>query len=215
LIQDGIEVITPNPKTSGGARWNYLAAYGFALDRALGGLQQLAEKDAPDLAKAHAEAEAFVTELFRHVPVLDSGARGATTTFAQRGLGDVLLTWENEAALAIQEFGADALEVVVPPLSILAKPPVTIVDAVVDRRGTRALAQAYLEFLYAPEGQRLAAKHHYRPYSPEHASEADLARFPNLVRFELEAVFGSWQAAQETHFADGAAFDRIYAPQAR
>lgn len=195
LVRPGIQVVTPNPKTSGGARWNYLAAWGYALDRAGGD---------------EAAARDFVERLFRNVPVLDTGARGATTTFVQRGIGDVLLAWENEAFLAIQELGADRVEIVVPSVSILAEPPVAIVDKVVDRKGTRAAAEAYLALLYAPEGQRLAAKHFYRPRNPALAQEFK-DRFPEVKLFGIDR-FGGWQAAQKTHFADGGVFDRIYKP---
>jgi len=195
LIKPGIQVITPNPKTSGGARWNYLAAWGYAADKA-GGSQDAA-KD-------------FVSKLYKNVPVLDTGARGATTTFVQRGIGDVLLAWENEAFLAINELGPDKLEIVVPSVSILAEPPVAVVDKNVDRKGTRKVAEAYLTYLYTPEGQELAAKHYYRPRLPQLAQKyAD--RFPKLALFDI-TKFGGWQQAQKTHFADGGVFDQIYKP---
>jgi sulfate transport system substrate-binding protein len=194
LIKEDVQVITPNPKTSGGARWNYLAAWGWAL-RQPGGNDQKAQK--------------FVAELYRHVPVLDTGARGATTTFVQRGIGDVLLAWENEAFLALEELGPDQFEIVVPSLSILAEPPVTLVDHVVDKYGTREVAQAYLEYLYSPTGQALAAKHYYRPVAPEHADPADLARFPKLELITVDDVFGGWRQAQSRHFADDGVFDQI------
>jgi sulfate transport system substrate-binding protein len=195
LIKPGIQVITPNPKTSGGARWNYLAAWGYAGDKA-GGSQDAA-KD-------------FVSKLYKNVPVLDTGARGATTTFVQRGIGDVLLAWENEAFLAINELGPDKLEIVVPSVSILAEPPVAVVDKNVDRKGTRKVAEAYLTYLYTPEGQELAAKHYYRPRLPQLAQKyAD--RFPKLALFDI-TKFGGWQEAQKTHFADGGVFDQIYKP---
>jgi sulfate/thiosulfate transport system substrate-binding protein len=195
LARSGISVITPNPKTSGGARWNYLAAWAYAVKK---------------WNNDEAKAKAFVAKIFGNVPVLDSGARGSTTTFAQRRIGDVLIAWENEALLAVEKLGAGQFDVVVPSLSILAEPPVTIVDKVVDKRGTRKVAQAYLDFLYTPEGQELAAKHYYRP-----RNEAVLAkharRFPklNLVTIEL---FGGWKAAQKRHFDDGGIFDQIYQP---
>jgi sulfate transport system substrate-binding protein len=195
LVKPGIQVITPNPKTSGGARWNYLAAWGYALKQAGGNDQQ---------------ARDFVTRLFRNVPVLDSGARGATTTFVQRGLGDVLLAWENEAYLAIDE-AKDKVDIVVPSLSILAEPPVTVVDSVVDRKKTRAAAEAYLQFLYSPEGQELAAKHHYRPRDEKVAAKY-ANRFAKLTLFTIDDVFGGWQKAQATHFADKGVFDQIYKP---
>ena len=197
LVRPGVVVITPNPKTSGGARWNYLAAWGFAL-RQPGGDPQRARQ--------------FVTAMFKNVPVLDSGARGSTTTFVQRGIGDVLLAWENEALLAVGEFGADKFEIVVPSLSIRAEPPVTVVDKVVDQRGTRQVATAYLEYLYSPVGQKLAARHYYRPVSPEYADPQDLQRFASIELFTIEEVFGGWQEAQQTHFDDGGIFDQIYVP---
>jgi sulfate transport system substrate-binding protein len=195
LVKPGIQVITPNPKTSGGARWNYLAAWGYALKQAGGNDQK---------------ARDFVTQLFRNVPVLDSGARGATTTFVQRGLGDVLLAWENEAYLAIDE-AKDKVDIVVPSLSILAEPPVTVVDSVVDRKKTRAAAEAYLQFLYSPEGQELAAKHHYRPRDEKVAAKY-ANRFAKLTLFTIDDLFGGWQKAQSTHFADKGVFDQIYKP---
>ena len=197
LIKPGIKVITPNPKTSGGARWNYLAAWGFAL-KASGG-----DED---------KARAFVTALYRNVPVLDSGARGATTTFAQRGLGDVLIAWENEAYLSIAELGASKVEVVEPSISILAEPPVAVIDQNVDRHGTRKIAEAYLQFLYSPEGQALAAKNFYRPRFVDGIDSALLARFPEVEMFTIDEVFGGWSKAQATHFADGGVFDQIYKP---
>jgi sulfate/thiosulfate transport system substrate-binding protein len=194
LTRRDVKVITPNPKTSGGARWNYLAAWGHALRGEDG-----------DAAKA----EKFVADIYANVPVLDTGARGSTITFVQRGLGDVLLAWENEAFLAINELGKDKLEIVLPSLSILAEPPVAVVDKVVDKRGTRAVAQAYLEFLYTKEGQEIAATHYYRPRDPEVAAK-HAATFPKINLFTIDDVFGGWQSAQKTHFNDGAIFDRIY-----
>lgn len=212
LIKPGVEVVTPNPKTSGGARWNYLAAWGSVVDRELGGAwgQPSSPERAARVAAAEARAKAFVGELYRHVPVLDSGARGATTTFARRGIGDVLLAWENEAFLAIRELGADSLEIVTPPVSILAEPAVAIVDKVVDRRGTRPVAEAYLNHLYSPDGQRIAARHFYRPRHPEHADPQDLARFKAVRLLSVDEVAGGWLRAQKTHFADGGIFDQIY-----
>ena len=195
LVKPGVEVITPNPKTSGGARWNYLAAWGYAL-RQPGGSEQ--------------SAQDFVTRLLKNVPVLDSGARGATNTFVQRGIGDVLLAWENEAFLSINELGPDKFEIVVPSISIRAEPPVTVVDGVANKRGTAKVAQAYLEYLYSPVGQKIAARHYYRPVRPEHADPADVARFPKVELITIEDL-GGWQAAQKTHFADGGVFDQIYA----
>ena len=195
LVKPGVEVITPNPKTSGGARWNYLAAWGYAL-RQPGGSEQ--------------SAQDFVTRLLKNVPVLDSGARGATNTFVQRGIGDVLLAWENEAFLSINELGADKFEIIVPSISIRAEPPVTVVDGVAKKRGTEKVAQAYLEYLYSPVGQKLAARHYYRPVTPEHADPADVARFPKVELITIEDL-GGWQAAQTKHFADGGVFDQVYA----
>jgi sulfate/thiosulfate-binding protein len=194
LIKEDVQVITPNPKTSGGARWNYLAAWGWAL-RQNGG-------DEP-------KAQQFVAELYHHVPVLDTGARGSTTTFVQRGIGDVLLAWENEAFLALEELGPDQFEIVVPSISILAEPPVALVDHVVDKDGTRAVAEAYLEYLYSPAGQALAAKHYYRPVAPEQVDPADLERFPKVELITVDEAFGGWQKAQSRHFADGGVFDQI------
>jgi sulfate transport system substrate-binding protein len=195
LVRPGVQVITPNPKTSGGARWNYLAAWGYALRR--GGGDEAAARD-------------FVTRLFRNVPVLDTGARGATNTFVQRGIGDVLIAWENEAFLAVKELGADRVEIVVPSISILAEPPVAVVDRNVERHGTRAVAQAYLEYLYSPQGQELAARNYYRPRLASVAARyAD--RFPKLDLLTI-ADFGGWQAAQKKHFSDGGVFDQIYQP---
>lgn len=199
LVREGVSVITPNPKTSGGARWNYLAAWGHALRKADGD---------------EAKAQAFIARLFRNVPVLDSGARGATTTFAERGLGDVLIAWENEALLLKHEVGKDQFEVVVPSSSILAEPPVTVVDKNVDRRGTRAVAEAYLQYLYSDEGQEIAAKHHYRPRSPAVAAK-HASQFPAVRLFTIDEVSGGWKKAQKAHFDDGGVFDRIYTPQAK
>jgi len=211
LIRPGIQVITPNPKTSGGARWNYLAAYGFALKRELGGFEKLGDPAyAAEVEAAHAQARAFVAQLYRNVPVLDTGARGATNTFVQRGIGDVLLAWENEAFLALNEFGPTQFEIVIPSISILAEPPVTVVDVNARKHGTEEVARAYLEFLYSPVGQALAAKHYYRPIFPEHAAPADRERFPDLELFRIDEAFGSWEAAQKTHFDDGGVFDQIY-----
>ena len=209
LVRSGVEVVTPNPKTSGGARWNYLAAWGWALHRELGDLARLADPGSAEaVAVAQQRAEAFVAELYRHVPVLDRGARAATNTFVQNGIGDVLLAWENEALLAREEAGGDAVEVVVPSRSILAEPPVAWVDANVERRGTTEVAKAYLEFLFTPEGQEIAARHHYRPRDAgvltRHADA-----FPTVELFTVDAVFGGWRNAQERHFGDGGVFDRL------
>ncbi len=196
LARPGVSVITPNPKTSGGARWNYLAAWAYALQRPGGN---------------EAKAREFVRAVFRNVPVLDSGARGATTTFVERGIGDVLLAWENEAFLAVEELGPNKLEIVVPSLSILAEPPVAVVDAVVDKKGTRALAQAYLEYLYTPEAQDIAARHYYRPRL-EAVGARYASRFPRVSLVTIDQVFGGWPKAQKTHFADGGVFDQVYQP---
>jgi sulfate/thiosulfate-binding protein len=197
LVRPGVQVITPNPKTSGGARWNYLAAWAYA-ERAFGG----------DAEKVRD----YVGRLLGNVPVLDTAARGATTTFTQRGLGDVLLAWENEAFLALAEFGADKFDIVVPSLSILAEPPVAVVDGNVDAKGTRAAAQAYLEFLYTPRAQAIIAKNHYRPRRPEHADPKDVAKFPTLTLVTIDEAFGGWAKAQPTHFGDGGTFDQLYKP---
>jgi len=194
LVKPGVSVITPNPKTSGGARWNYLAAWAYSLKK---------------YGNDEGKARDFVTKLYKNVPVLDSGARGSTTTFVKRGIGDVFLSWENEAFLAVNELGKDKFEIIVPSLSILAEPPVTIVDTVVDRRGTRKVAQAYLEYLYTPEGQELAAKHYYRPRL-ESVAARYAKRFPKVTLFTIDEVFGGWRKAQKKHFADGGVYDRIY-----
>jgi sulfate/thiosulfate transport system substrate-binding protein len=196
LVKPGISVITPSPKTSGGARWNYLAAWAYALKQPGGN---------------EAKAQDFVKRLYKNVPVLDSGARGATTTFAQREIGDVLIAWENEAFLSIKELGADKVEMVVPSMSILAEPPVSIVDKVVDKKGTRAVAQAYLEYLYTPEGQEIVARNFYRPRL-ESVAKKYASTFPKIKLVTIDDVFGGWQKAQKTHFADGAIFDQIYQP---
>src|SRR5262245_43384536 len=199
LVKPGVQVITPNPKTSGGARWNYLAAWAYALKQPGG---------------SDAKAREFVTALYRNVPVLDSGARGSTTTFAQRGIGDVLLAWENEAFLSIDELGADKFEVVVPSLSIKAEPPVTIVDKVVDAKGSRKVAEAYLNFLYTPEAQKLIAHHYYRPSDPKAADPKDLARFAEVKLVAIDdPLFGGWAKAQPKHFDDGGIFDQVYQPK--
>ena len=213
LIKPEVSVITPNPKTSGGARWNYLAAWGYALKRELGDFSKLEDPVAADaVAAAEQKARQFVTELFRRVPVLDSGARGSTMTFVQRDMGDVLLAWENEALLAVGELGPERFEIVVPSISILAEPPVTLIDKVAEKHGTTEVARAYLEYLYSPVGQRLAAKHYYRPSSVESVPEEYLKRFPEVDRFTVDDVFGGWQKAQSDHFNDGGVFDKIYTP---
>jgi sulfate/thiosulfate-binding protein len=195
LGKPGISVVTPNPKTSGGARWNYLAAWEYGK-RKWGSDQK---------------AQEFVTRLYRNVPVLDSGARGSTTTFVQRAIGDVLVAWENEALLATEKLGQNQFAIVVPSVSILAEPPVTLVDKVVDRRGTRKVAQAYLEFLYSPEGQEIAARHHYRPRQADVLARYS-AKFPKITLFTVDEAFGGWTKAQQTHFDDGGIFDKIYEP---
>jgi sulfate/thiosulfate-binding protein len=194
VVKAGVSVITPNPKTSGGARWNYLAAWGYAL-----------KKNGNDEKKA----QAFVSQLFKNVPVLDSGARGSTTTFVQRNLGDVLLAWENEAYLSLKEFGADKFEIVTPSVSILAEPPVSVVDKVADKHGARAVAEAYLKYLYTPEGQEIAARNFYRPRLKAVADKyAD--KFPKISLFTIDELFGGWTKAQAKHFDDGGVFDQIY-----
>jgi len=196
LIKPGISVITPNPKTSGGARWNHLAAWGYAL-RQPGG--------------SEASARDFIGKLYHNVPVLDSGARGATTTFVERGIGDVLIAWENEALLAIKELGPDKVEIVAPSISILAEPPVSVVDKVVDKRGTRKVAEAYLQYLYSDEGQEIAAKHYYRPVVTKYAQKY-ASQFPKVKLLTIDEVAGGWPKAQKAHFADGGIFDQIYQP---
>lgn len=196
LVKDGIQVITPNPKTSGGARWNYLAAWAYAA-KALDGDE--------------GKVKQWIGDLYRNVPVLDTGARGSTTTFAQRGIGDVLISWENEAFLVLQEFGADNFEIVVPSLSILAEPPVAMVEGNAKAKGNEELAKAYLDYLYSPTGQKLAARHFFRPIDPAAADPADVARFPKLELVTIKD-FGGWATAQKTHFADGGVFDTIYKP---
>lgn len=195
IVKPGISVVTPNPKTSGGARWNYLAAWAYAL-----------KHNNNDEAKA----KEFVAKLYKNAPVLDTGARGSTTTFVERGIGDVLLAWENEAFLAKKELGPDKVEIVVPSLSILAEPPVTVVDKVVDKRKTRAVAEAYLSYLYSEEGQEIAAKNYYRPTLESVAKKYE-SQFPKINLVKIDEVFGGWQAAQKKHFADGGVFDQIYA----
>ncbi|MBA3996371.1 MAG: sulfate transporter subunit [Candidatus Accumulibacter sp.] len=199
LVKPGVAVITPNPKTSGGARWNYLAAWAYAL-------QQPGGNDAT--------AKDFVGKLFRNVKVLDSGARGSTTTFTERGIGDVLLAWENEAYLAVKELGPDKFDIVTPSLSILAEPPVSVVDKVVDKRGTRKVAQAYLEYLYSPEGQEIAAKNYYRPRDAKVAAKYS-KQFAKVNLITIDDVFGGWDKAQKAHFSDGGSFDQIYEPGKR
>jgi sulfate transport system substrate-binding protein len=194
LAKPGISVITPNPKTSGGARWNHLAAWGYALKQPGG---------------SDKSAQEFLAKIYKNVPVLDSGARGATTTFIERGIGDVLITWENEALLAIKELGPDKVEIVVPSLSVLAEPPVALVDKVADRRGTRKVAEAYLNYLYSEEGQKIAAQNYYRPTN-EKIAKAYASQFPKLKLLTIEEIAGGWTKAQKTHFADGGIFDQIY-----
>jgi sulfate/thiosulfate transport system substrate-binding protein len=196
LTRDGVSVITPNPKTSGAARWNYLAAWGYAL-KSSGGDES--------------KAKAFVARIFRNVPVLDSGARGATTTFVERGIGDVLVNWENEILLAVRELGKGKFEIVAPSISILAEPPVALIDKVADKRGTRTIAQAYLEFLYSDKGQDIAGKRFYRPSNPKVLAKY-ASQFPKVNLFTIDEVFGGWHKAQKTHFADGGTVDQIYQP---
>jgi sulfate/thiosulfate transport system substrate-binding protein len=192
LVRPGVQVITPNPKTSGGARWNFLGAWGYAV-----------RKYGTDGAKE------FITKLYKNVPVLDSGARGATTTFVERGLGDVLIAWENDALLSLKEFGSDKFEIVYPSISVLAEPPVSIVDKVVDRKGTREVATAYLEYLYTPEGQEIAAQNFYRPRLADVAQKY-AKQFPKIELFTVDDTFGGWTKAQKTYFDDGGVFDQIY-----
>ena len=199
LARSGVDVITPNPKTSGGARWNYLAAWAYALKQPGGNTDS---------------AKAFVKRIYGNTKVLDSGARGATTTFVERGIGDVLIAWENEAYLAVKELGKDKFEIVTPSISILAEPPVAVVDKVVDKRGTRKQAQAYLEYLYSPEGQEIAARNFYRPRDPKVAARY-AKQFANVKLFTIDEAFGGWRAAQKTHFDDGGVFDQIYTPGAK
>jgi sulfate/thiosulfate-binding protein len=196
IVKPGVAVITPNPKTSGGARWNHLAAWGYAL-RQPGG--------------SEATARDFINRLYKNVPVLDSGARGATTTFVERGIGDVLLAWENEALLALRELGPGKFEIVAPSSSILAEPPVAVVDKVADKRGTRKVAEAYLSYLYSDVGQEIAAKNYYRP-TVEKFAKKYASQFPNIKLFTLDQVAGNWTQAQKTHFADGGVFDQVYQP---
>ncbi len=198
LVKPGIQVITPNPKTSGAARWNYLAAWAFAQEKFNGDVEKV---------------KAFVGALYKNVPVLDTGARGSTTTFVQRGLGEVLLAWENEAFLALDELGPDKFEIVVPSISMLAEPVVAVVDQNVDKKGTRKAAEAYLEYLYSAEGQTIAAKNYYRPAQPELARPEDVARFPKVKLLTIDdPLFGGWSKAQPEHFGDGGLFDQIYKP---
>jgi len=196
LIKPGVQVITPNPKTSGGARWSFLAAWAYALKAPGGNLDK---------------ARAFVQALYQHVPVLDTGARGSTTTFAQRGIGDVLLSWENEAQLALKEQGGGQFQIVYPPVSILAEPPISIVDKNVDRRKTRAVAEAYLNFLYSKQGQEIEAANFYRPRDAE-VLRAHAKDFPKITLYNFNEIFGDWQKAQSTYFADKGVFDQIYKP---
>ncbi len=199
LARSGVDVITPNPKTSGGARWNYLAAWGYALKQPGGNAES---------------AKAFVKRIYANTKVLDSGARGSTTTFVERGIGDVLIAWENEAYLAVKELGKDRFEIVTPSLSVLAEPPVAVVDKVVDKRGTRKQAQAYLEYLYSPEGQEIAARHYYRPRDAKIAAKY-ARQFAPVQLFTVDELFGGWRQAQKAHFDDGGVFDQIYSPGAR
>jgi sulfate transport system substrate-binding protein len=196
LVKPGVAVITPNPKTSGGARWNYLGAWGYALKKSGG---------------SEASARDFIAKLYRNVPVLDSGARGSTTTFVERGIGDVLIAWENEVLLGAKDLGQDKFDIVVPSISILCEPTVSIVDKVVDKKGTRTLAQAYLEYLYSPEGQEIVAKRYYRPRS-EAAAKKYAGQFPKVKLFTLTEIIGDWQKTQRIHFADGGVFDQVYQP---
>src|SRR5713101_5988417 len=196
LVKPGISVITPNPKTSGGGRWDYVAAWGYAF------LQS---------GREEAKAKAYITQLYKNVPVLDSGARGSTTTFVERGIGDVLIAWENEVLLGAKDLGQHKFEIVVPSVSVLCEPTVSIVDKVVDKKGTRAVAQAYLEYLYSPEGQEIAAKRYYRPRS-EAVAKKYASQFPKVKLFALAEIIGNWQKTNKIHFADGGVFDQVYQP---
>jgi sulfate/thiosulfate transport system substrate-binding protein len=196
LIKPGLAIVTPNPKTSGGARWNYLAAWGFALKK---------------YGNDEAKAKDFVTKLYKNVPVLDSGARGSTTTFVQRGIGDVFISWENESFLAVKEFGSDKFEIITPSVTILAEPPVTVVDKFAKKKGNEAVAKAYLEYLYTDEGQDIAAKNFYRPRS-EKAAAKYAGQFPKVNLFTIDDVFGGWRKAQKAHFDEGGVFDQIFKP---
>lgn len=196
LVKPGVSIITPNPKTSGGARWNYLAAWGYAMQKFNGN---------------ESKAKEFITQLFKNVPVLDSGARGATTTFVERGIGDVLLAWENEAYLAVNKLGKDKFDIVNPSISILAEPPVSVVDKFVSKHGTQEVATAYLHYLYSEQGQDLAAKHYYRPRS-QAVMDRYKTQFPEIKMFTIKDLHGSWQNAQKIHFSDGGSFDQIYKP---
>lgn len=216
LVRGDTQLVAANPKTGGGARWNYLAAWGFVLKQQLGDLARLRDPAAQaEVATAQAKAREFVGNLYRRVVVLDSGARGATTTFLQRGIGDVLICWENEAYLALDELGKDQAQIVVPSISILAEPPVAVVDRNVDRHGTRQVAEAYLEFLYSLEGQTLAARRYYRPALADQIDPRLLTRFPALETFSIDEVFGGWEKAQTEHFDDGAIFDQFFQPSER
>jgi sulfate/thiosulfate transport system substrate-binding protein len=208
LVKDDVQVITPNPKTSGGARWNYLAAWGYKLKKELGDFSKLKQPNAPEVVAAQQKAEEFVKVLFQHVPVLDTGARSATLTFVDREIGDVLLAWENEALRSV-ELGPDKVEIVVPPLSILAEPPVAVVDANVEKHGTKQIAVEYANFLYSPRGQAIAAKNFYRPRKAEGVPEELLKRFSKAELFTVDDVFGGWKAAQAKHFDENGAFDQI------
>ncbi len=196
LVKPGISVITPNPKTSGGGRWDYLAAWGYAFLKS---------------GRDQAKAKAYITQLYKNVPVLDSGARGSTTTFVERGMGDVLIAWENEVLLGAKDLGQDKFEIVVPSVSVLCEPTVSIVDKVVDKKSTRAIAQAYLEYLYSPEGQEIAAKRYYRPRS-EAVAKNYANQFPKVRLFTLAEIIGDWQKTNKIHFADGGVFDQVYQP---
>ena len=210
LVKKDVQVITPNPKTSGGARWNYLAAWGYALKKELGDFKKISDPaQAKQVEAAQAKAKQFVTELYKHVPVQDSGARAATNTFVQAEIGDVFLSWENEAFLALNESGKDKVEIVVPSSSILAEPPVAIVDKVAEKHGTTEVAKAYLEYLYSPQGQQLAAKHYYRPAEIGSISEEQRKAFAKVDLFTIEEVFGGWDKAQAAHFDEGGSYEQV------
>jgi sulfate/thiosulfate transport system substrate-binding protein len=214
LIKPGVDIITPNPKTSGGARWNYLAAWGYVLNRELGDLAKMKDPaNAEAVAKANEKAQEFEKQLCANVKVWDTGARGATMTFVERGVGDVLLAWENEAFLALKEKGADKFDIVLPSISIIAEPSVAVVEKLANKRGTQKIAEAYLKYLYSPEGQTIAAKNFYRPRNAQGVPAELSSKFPSLVLFSIDDVFGGWEKAQHEHFDDGGVFDKIYQPK--
>ncbi|RAU18643.1 hypothetical protein DN062_07705 [Nitrincola tibetensis] len=209
LVRDDIAVISPNPKTSGGARWNYLAAWGFAYIDALQGLDKISSADASEQAQAHAKAQSFVQQLFRNVTVMDTGARASSNSFIERGMGDVLIAWENEALMALNAFESHGFELIVPSVSIQAEPPVAAVTANNERKGNHQVVNEYLNYLYSPVGQAIAAKYYFRPQYQEHADEKDLAAFQAIELFRLDDIFGNWKEVQDTHFSNDGIFDQI------